>query len=105
MTQIEIYVVKTEIIGNKAANGLLKTLKNEITEKLGGITELSTKRGAWIENGVEIEDKTEIWRFCVDNTKAIDFQWLKKQIRYIKAVTNQRSQLWTCNPRIGVYFE
>ena len=105
MTQIEIYVVKTEIIGNKAANVLLESLKEEITSKLGGITELRTKRGAWIENDKVFEDKVEIWRFCVDNSKSVDFQWLKQQIRYIKAVTSQRSQLWTCNPQIGVYFE
>jgi len=102
--QCEIYVIKTEIIGNKAQIEALEKIKDEISLKIGGITVLPIIQGEWFENGKKYVDNGEIWRICASNDKPIDFIWLNQKIVEIKALTLQKSQLMTASPKTSAYF-
>lgn len=105
--QVEIYVVKTEISGknlNPEKLAQLSAVKDEISKNCGGLSILPEFRGEWWENGVIYEDITEIWRILATNEQPIDFSWLRAKIDQIKAITNQKSQLYTTNPQISAFF-
>lgn len=105
--QVEIYVVKTEILNKKAPIenlAKLSAIKAEISQKCEGISVLPEIRGEWWENGTVYEDIVEIWRILASDDKPIDFIWLNRKIDEIKALTLQKSQLMTTNVNCKAYF-
>jgi hypothetical protein len=105
--QVEIYVITTEIVDiirDNNAMSQLMDIKDEISQKCEGITVLPMKYGEWWNSGMKCTDIGEIWRILSDNSKPIDFQWLKTKIDEIKAVTKQQSQLYTVNRNCVPYY-
>lgn len=105
--QVEIYIVKSELFGNKAIyeNSVrLEAIKAEISTKCEGISILPEFKGEWWENGKKYVDIVEIWRILATMEKPIEFKWLNAKIEEIKACTSQRSQLMTANIKTSPYF-
>ena len=105
--QVEIYVITTEIadiIRDNNAMSQLRAVKDEISQKMNGITVLPINYGEWWNSDTKYTDIGEIWRILSDNSKPIDFQWLKTKIDEIKAVTKQQSQLYTVNRNCVPYY-
>ena len=111
--QIEIYVVKTEISKKhgkdfEMANLDLNLEKQAIMNVFGGITVIPNLSGAWLDEKLSVcHDDVEIWRVCSsrtgnDSKQEIDF--LKRSVLRIKAITEQKSQLYTIDPKIDPIF-
>lgn len=98
MQEINIYVIKTEILNDLEAKEQLDTVFSKLLDKYNGLTVLPIKAGYWIdtENKEVCVDVGEIWQIFTDTIS-------HKYVEEIKTITKQKSQLVTIK-QIDTYF-
>lgn len=109
MTEIKIFVVKTELKrkkGNlsslqKIELTVLNNLKEELIRKYGGLTEISNFKGYWNNNGEIWEDTGDLWLIYGSFSESTIINELIPILRQIRATTNQLSQAYAINNEIG----
>lgn len=114
--QINIYVVKTELLKkresdlgnvlNKNAFLLLETLKEELISLYGGLSVHPTFKGLWLNESKKVEtDINEIWECLTDKaTFETSQKRLNQIVLCIKTITKQKSQLVTLNPNMEAIY-
>lgn len=107
MQEINIYVIKTEILTDIEAREQLDIVFNKLINKYNGLTVLPIKAGYWVdtenywmdtENKKVYVDVGEIWQIITDNVNNVINDTLE-----IKTITKQKSQLVTTT-KINSYF-
>lgn len=100
MQEINIYVIKTEILNDIEAKNQLDTVFNKLLNKYNRLTVLPIKTEYWIdtENKKVCVDVGEIWQIITDNVNNVINDTLE-----IKTITKQKSQLVTTKT-INSYF-
>jgi len=98
MTEIKIFVVKTELQNNNANLSVLEWLKLETVKAFGGLTVLADNKGYWLDNSTNklCIDQTDIWLIETSDllTKNLEIK-LEAINLSIKTVTKQLAQLYT----------
>jgi len=97
MAEIAIYVVTTEVKAHEEKQ--LTKIKTELAKRYGGSTVFKAKEGNWFNPQTrKLEfDKVEVWQIITDK---VDGQFIDDVTQRIKAITKQKSQLWTKNESI-----
>jgi len=115
-TQINIYVVKTELLKkresdlgnvlNKNAFLLLDALKAELINLYGGLSIHASFKGLWLNEDKKIEeDSNEIWEIFTDKaTFEATTKKLNQIVLCIKSITKQKSQLIAINRDVEAIF-
>ena len=100
MQEINIYVIKSEILTDIEAREQLDIVFGKLLNKYNGLTVLPIKAGYWIdtENKKVCIDVGEIWQIITDNVNNVINDTLE-----IKTITKQKSQLVTTKT-INSYF-
>lgn len=100
MCKIEIYCVTTEVYRsvNKLATlsklAELEELKKDLSAKYGGLTIFRNVEGLWLDNGQLYVDRVEVWRIL---TSDLDAKYIDNVAQKLKAICEQKSQLYTIN--------
>ena len=114
--QINIYVVKTELLKkresdlgnvlNKNAFLLLDALKSELIELFNGVSVHPTFKGYWMDANKKLDvDINEIWEIITDKaTFEANTKKLNQIVICIKQITKQKSQLITLNRDVEPIF-
>lgn len=98
MQEINIYVIKTEILNDLEAKNQLDKILNQLIAKYKGLTVLPLKIGYWLDNNKIFADVGEIWQILTDYANNV----INDSIE-IKTITKQKSQLVTVK-QIDTYF-
>ena len=100
MQEINIYVIKTEILNDIEAREQLDTVFDKLLNKYGGLTVLPVKDGYWVdtESKKVCVDVGEIWQIITEDANNVINDALE-----IKMITKQKSQLVTTKT-INSYF-
>ena len=112
--EIKVFIVETELKTFSEKDKLLK-LQTDLIKLFGGLTELKNAVGYWInDKGLIESDKISVWLIYTDKTEIINaiseteketvllwgiWQKFISIIEEIKALTMQKSQLYTINEK------
>lgn len=98
MQEINIYVIKTEILNDLEAKNQLDKILNQLIAKYRGLTVLPLKIGYLLDNNKIFANVGEIWQIITDNVNNVINDTLE-----IKTITKQKLQLVTTKT-INSYF-
>lgn len=107
--QIKIYVVRNEDLAKLLNEAIkLEKVKKRLIKLFGGLTvSKSLNEGYWMNEKGEIEkDCVKVWEILINSKEDLvkNEKKFKEVIEDIKAITQQKSQLYTVNESVKANF-